>query len=352
MKYNNYNISNFISDDFFVQWVQNPDAESEFFWRNWLEKHPEKWEEVQKAKDIVTSIKPKNEYLPSNEEFIEVLENVHRVKSSSRPFYSFSVSKAFFAKVAASIIFIIALSIGYYSLEGELNNALSSREEGAISYVTKKTARGQKLTITLIDGTVVKLNAESSIKIPSDFGVDARNVILTGEAFFKVTKDSLIPFIINSDGLVTKVLGTSFNIRSYPEENIEKVTVVTGKISVKNTSYNKDILLKESFLLPNQSLLYDKDKKEELINRNVDVGEELGWVEGVLRYDNVDLDKILKDLERWYDVDFEVSTKVDQNGIYTGSFDNQSLENVLQGLSFMSKGFEYKIEGKKVFLSK
>lgn len=351
MKYNHYNISNFISDEFFVGWVKSPDAESEFFWKNWLEKHPEKWGEVQKAKDIVLSMRPKNEYLPTNEEFIEVLENVHRVKSSSKA-YSFSAaSMGFFTKVAASIVFVISLVSIYYLLEGG-TGIFSSDKVETISYITKKTLRGQKLTITLTDGSIIKLNAESSIKIPSNFGGNTREVLLTGEAFFRVAKDSLRPFIINSNGLVTKVLGTSFNIRSYPEEHTDKVTVVTGKVSVKRGVDNKENSVKESFLLPNQSLLYDKDKNEELINRNVDVEEELGWIEGVLIYDNVGLGTILKDLERWYDVDFDVSSEVDRNGIYTGSFDNQSLENVLQGLSFMSKGFEYKIEGKKVFLDK
>jgi hypothetical protein len=134
---------------------------------------------------------------------------------------------------------MIAGAAGWYLLGKDLFG--SSKET---KFITSSTPRGQKSLITLPDGSRVFLNSESSISYPEFFSKDKREISLTGEAFFDVTRDENRPCIIHSGNVVTKVLGTSFNIQAFDGKDI-LVTVATGKqtrsISVKIRSYWRQI---------------------------------------------------------------------------------------------------------------
>ncbi|MEM1134787.1 MAG: FecR domain-containing protein, partial [Bacteroidota bacterium] len=298
--------------------------------------------------DIIKSIEYRNQYLPTEEEFIEVLENIHRKKTSPKPLFNPNLPTWQSWQVAAAFMLTTLFGFVFYYITKK-NMELPVIKEIPVSYITKSTSKGQKLTLSLPDGTLQKNNAESFIRIPEKFTAEKREIYLNGEAYFNVAKDSLRPFMIYSGNLLTTVLGTSFNIKSYPDETVQRVTVVSGKVSVKSLD-NKSS--EPAFLLPNSLLIYHTEKNENLIERNIDIKPELAWTEGVIIYEDEYLKKILKDLERWYGVEFIVGSGVDQTGKYTGTFDNTNLDNVLQGLSFMSKGFQYQIEGKKVWISK
>jgi len=352
MKYNDYEVGDFVTDELFVRWVKHADAESDFFWTKWLEENPEKSEKIQRARDIIQSFKYQNEYAPTQEEFIEVLENIHtRTKGNER----ISKSRKFVVptqKIAAGIsILLISMFLMYVYKDFNNNvNNVAEVYKKEIKYIIKDTQRGQKLSLKLPDGTAVKLNAESELKIPETFSdAEERIVYLEGEAFFDVAEDSTRPFKIFSGDLVTTVLGTSFNIRSYPFENSESIAVLTGKVKVETLETINS--LESSMLLANDFVSYDKLKQERLLKRNIDVVKEVSWTKGILIYENTNLKKILDELGRWYDVEFIVDEKVNTSMKYSGTFDNKSLENILSGLSFTSNGFSFKIEGKKVIIT-
>lgn len=349
MKYNDYDVGDFITDDLFVRWVKHADAESEFFWNKWLDENPKKLEKIQKAKDIVQSFSYKEVFVPTQDDFIEVLENIHNKTNHQR---QSSHTKKLFTpifKIAAGVsILLVSAWVLFNSFDknNNIHNAYSQEEK----FVLKDTERGQKLSLKLPDGTTVKLNADSELKIPESFGETANRIVyLKGEAFFDVAKDSTKPFKIYSDNLVTTVLGTSFNVRSYPFEDSESIAVLTGKVKVERLDTTN--AEEASMLLPNDLVSYNKIKQEKLLKRNIDIFKEVSWTKGILIYENTSLKKILNELGRWYDVEFSISKEVNTQVKYSGTFDNKTLENILQGLSFTSNSFTFKIEGKKVYIT-
>lgn len=349
LKYNDYEVGDFMTDDLFVRWVKHADAESEFFWSKWLDENPEKLEKVQQAKDIVNSFRYKEVFQPTQDDFIGVLENIHNKTNQQQQ--NSNTRKLFtpILKIAAGVSILLVSAWFFYNsinINNKVHNVYAKEEK----FVVKNTKRGQKLSLKLPDGSTVKLNAESELKIPESFGeASDRIVYLEGEAFFNVSKDSTKPFKIFSGNLVTTVLGTSFNVRSYPFEDSESIAVLTGRVKVETVdTANAE---EASMLLPNDFVSYNKTRQEKLLKRNIDIFKEVSWTKGILIYDNTSLKKILNELGRWYDVEFSVSKEVNTNVNYSGTFDNKTLENILQGLSFTSNSFTFNIDGKKVYIT-
>jgi len=184
------------------------------------------------------------------------------------------------------------------------------------------------------------LNSESKISYPKPFDVHQRIVELEGEAFFEITPDKNRPFIVKSGNLLTKVLGTSFNIKAYPFDKNVKVAVKTGKVSVENTSREtKNKKSKTVILLPSEMVTYQKSDNTTNIS-GFDPREELDWRKGILNFNNASMEEFVAKLERWYGVDIIVErSKPIAKGI-VGSFNNQSLEEILMGTKETTE-FEY-----------
>ena len=208
--------------------------------------------------------------------------------------------------------------------------------------VTSKNDKGMKKSITLSDGTFIKLNADSEIKFPKKFIGETREVYLKGEAFFDVKKDTAHPFIIHSGEISTTVKGTSFNIKAFKNEETIKVSVVTGIVEVENKVSSK------LTLIPNEEAVYNINDKN-IIKRPFDLNE-IAWREGVLYFKDCMLGEMITKLERWYGVEFIIENKkvAIKNG-YTGKFQNESLNEVLENISFAGN-FQFKMEGKKVYI--
>ena len=154
--------------------------------------------------------------------------------------------------------------------------------------------RGGEYKLVLSDGTRVHLNSMSSLRFPGTFTADAREVELDGEAYFDVTPGNT-PFIVNARGLKVEVLGTSFNISAYPDEDLE-TTLVTG--SVKLSTDNG-----ESFMLkPSQQAILSSDHNEMNI-RTIDTYTYTSWVNGLIHFKDERLEDIMRTLSRWYDID-------------------------------------------------
>ncbi len=265
-------------------------------------------------------------------------------KASLKPAKTPLLNRLF--KIAAMIIVVLGLSLTIYYIE-QNGTAI---EPQLIVWNAKKTDSGEKLTFRLSDGTVVKLNSTSKLRFPSTFSDKKREVVLEGEAFFEVVKDSKRPFIIRTNNISTTVLGTSFNINAYPESNLVEVAVVTGKVKVENTLR---IVQKDTpdvvYLLPNRKALYVKGANQ-LITSDVVSGHETGWKEGIIYFNNASEKDVIKRLERWYGVDIQVENKSSAKWDLVASFNNQSLEEVLLSLSHTAN-FTYTINNKKVFIT-
>ena len=232
------------------------------------------------------------------------------------------------AMVAASIL-LVACSIMLY-LRFETDEALPQ-----LSYITKSTSRGQKLTVKLSDGSIVRLNSESSISYPDNFSdQDKRIVQLSGEAFFEVTKDETKPFEVNSGELITTVLGTSFNINAYPEEESTSVTVATGRVRVEPSNLNTSTKLVE-VLTPGEQVSLNKQTAN-LSKSKINLEKHLAWSNNIIWFDRIPLSKAFTMLEKWYDVDIKMATPELGECLINASYENETLVNVLEQMKFIN----------------
>jgi len=203
-----------------------------------------------------------------------------------------------FLKVAALVI--VAFTSGYLTLQ----YAPQSDEQAYVPVLNEiSTGAGEKASIQLGDGTEVELSAETELSFPESFRNNSREVTLSGQAFFDVIPDKNRPFIINTQNGVIRVLGTSFDVRSYRDENIVDVMVTEGvvEISHKEVPQNKLIInrgYKGSISLSDNSLSVEWVDDHE---------QYTGWVDGRLIFKEQQLSKVFRQIERWYDVDITVA---------------------------------------------
>ncbi|WP_408030357.1 FecR family protein [Tenacibaculum xiamenense] len=238
-------------------------------------------------------------------------------------------------KAAASIAILFSLASLYF-----LNNTHNEQQIEIAQNDVKETQYGQKFTLTLSDGTIVKLNSDSRIIYPKKFSGSTREIELEGEAFFDVAHNPDKPFIIKTGDLSTKVLGTSFNIQAYKESKNIEVTLATGKVAL----YNKNKLT--SNLTPSEQASFSKTSGE-LNIKKVDISKYIEWKEGVLRFENTSLAEASIKLEKWFGVQFKFENDQIKNCHFTGVFKNESLQNILDNISFIKPNITYKFNNDK-----
>lgn len=231
-------------------------------------------------------------------------------------------------KVAAAITIIINLGVlTYLGLNTENKKTVTE------SQIVETTEWGQRKDFVLADGTEIKLNSGSTISFPEKFLGNTREVTLVGEAFFNVAKDKTKPFIIKSGDLSTTVLGTSFNINAYPKSNDILVTVATGKVQIGA----KDNTV---FLLPNEQGVFHKNS-DSISKNDVDSNSLINWQKGLLTLNDITMKEALDVLEKWYGVTFVIHDDTPLDCHITASFNNESLSNVLESITYVKKGLSF-----------
>ncbi|MBN1131922.1 MAG: FecR domain-containing protein [Bacteroidales bacterium] len=225
-------------------------------------------------------------------------------------------------KYAASILALISLGwIGHLVFD-------NSRIEQSDSFITFSAPSGETAFLEFADQTVVHLNAESSIQLPESFNKDAREVFLTGEAYFNVARNEELPFIVHLDHLDIKVLGTSFNVRSYADENTVETTLEEGLLQVicgeaENGDDNIYFLRKGQHLSFNSKTNTVQIKEENTLLYT-------SWKQGYYKFKKIKLDQLVRTIERVYDVDISLDQQETGNLTFSGSFfKDESVEDVL-----------------------
>jgi ferric-dicitrate binding protein FerR (iron transport regulator) len=206
------------------------------------------------------------------------------------------------------------------------------------------TAYGSRSEVVLPDGSVVKLNAGSSLDYHFDKLTKTRKVEFKGEGFFEVAK-SKQPFVIQTpEGLNVKVLGTQFNLSAYPEDQSVKTSLVEGSVELSINGEN------EIRLKPGQIALFDKQSgKLEYVSG--DVLHQTGWTQDKLYMDNMSLNEVCRHLERWYDVTITLTDqKIGESIHYTGVLKEQTIQDVFNALSQLSS-ISYALKGKEIRIS-
>jgi transmembrane sensor len=191
---------------------------------------------------------------------------------------------------------------------------------------------GEKKTVELSDGSVIHLNAGSELEYPSEFNKTERSLKLTGEAFFNVTKDPERPFIVTTDNITTTVMGTSFNIHAYKNEDI-KVTVATGKVKV-DYKPNEKAIHKTTIIEPGQQAMFNRTDSN-LSKKIVETADYIGWQKNILTFNHEPLSVILSSLHREFNVHFECNDEELLHKTMKVSFENVDLATVIDELEFI-----------------
>lgn len=344
MPYEEYSVHDFLKDDFFIQWVLHPDSETNHFWQNWLSTHPEKKPVLQSAKMFIEYLEYKDKFEISNAKYTHLFEQIVRYKQQQDVLQQdrWQTKPGTIWWSVAAILFLVFLSTTILNFNTE--RKVSEQAPPPIQFLVKDTPLGSKYSFMLPDSSIIKLNAGSKLRYPEAFADNIREVYLEGEAFFEIKRDTLHPFVIHTNELETQVLGTSFNIRAYHTEAMNKVAVVSGlvKVTTKNGI--------SSLVDPEQMAVYEKAEKS-LRTQTYDSKKEIGWKDNILFFDRIALQKVFSTLEIWYDVNIEAHNTISLNEAYSGEFHNETLRNVLEGIGYTS-GFSFTIDGKQVRIFK
>jgi ferric-dicitrate binding protein FerR (iron transport regulator) len=245
--------------------------------------------------------------------------------------------------VAAAVSFIVICFAVYYNRTS--TPAASTDKDKPVAILVRQTKAGQRLTIKLSDGTIVKLNSGTTLRFPERFSDTLREVSVDGEAYFEVTHDARHPFVVRTPQASTRVLGTSFNINTRDTLRTA-ITLVEGKVNV--SSFNASV--RPVVLAPHQQAVVTEGN-EKISTTAVDIQAFVEWKDDVLRFDEEQFDQVIDKLENWYGVDIRTTkTKISSTCMITGRYHRESLENILNSLSFMMK-FRYKINGKVIYIT-
>jgi len=254
------------------------------------------------------------------------------------------------ARIAAGLIIVLLVSLPILYVQGLISPQHQSGNQ--IEHQTASNPAGQSSRIVLADGSTVWLSAASSLRYPKRFGDSLRSVRLTGEAFFEVAHNSDKPFIVHSGQLQTKVLGTSFNIRSFNSENDIQVTVATGRVSVgwNDDSTNDQTGFSDPIttLTPNQQLVFNTNTQAGT-TKAVDSALYTSWKSGKLIFENHSFKEIAQRLERWYGVHIHFSDEALKQIRFKVTFENNSLQHALQMLQAM-EDFEFEMKNNQVWI--
>lgn len=226
-------------------------------------------------------------------------------------------------------------------------NGKTVTENDAAFYNTISTPRGGQYKVTLSDGTIVWLNAASSIRFPVVFTGTERLVEVTGETYFEVAKNAAKPFKVKAVNQVVEVLGTHFNINAYDDEASIKTTLLEGMVKV---SVPANVATQPArFLKPGQQSGISKNGQINIIN-NADTEEAVAWIKGRFQFENTDLRTMLRQFARWYDVEVEYRGPVDL--YFTGQLTrNEQVTKVFKQLELTGE-VHFRMEGRKVIVTR
>lgn len=230
--------------------------------------------------------------------------------------------------------------------EGEHLNYVKNQQVKKLIYNELSVPNGKTFKVLLSDGTKVQLNAGTVLKYPINF-IKGKNreVHLVGEAFFEVAKDKAHPFIVHADNLNVRVLGTSFNVNSYPEDKKIKTVLVEGSIALygNGEKYEKN---KSITLSPGKKATYHREKHSIKIKK-VNPAKYLGWLNGEMSFYHLNFATIINKLQRHYNVKIKCTNKELKKQIFTATFREENISQVLESFK-LNYPFEYQIQGNNI----
>lgn len=258
--YSNYEVEDFLHDDFFINWVLNNTTEQEAFWDQWLLDNPDRKKVVESARQIISSInvKPLNDGLNDDEvNAIAAHVQSHFYDEHSEPeVKTLKLYQTQWFRIAAILLIFITAGLVFLKTRTNSTSQLSLAVE-ANGYININNTTAESKLVRMADGSLAVLKPGSSLKYPKSFKA-GRQAFLTGEAFFEIHKNPAMPFIVHSHEMAVRVMGTSFTVKSFSINQEFKVIVNTGKVLVYNQKEAPKSELPKAIvtLLPNQQVTY------------------------------------------------------------------------------------------------
>ncbi|TDO04088.1 FecR family protein [Sunxiuqinia elliptica] len=372
-KYKNYTVEDFLADDYFIQWLNDPEEEHEAFWTEFVAKYPKQRVNVEQAKFIVSMFQHEQEKLSLDETY-DIWNDVVRSNKRSKvgrwgkwmryaammvlvfisgavSFYVYETTREVHYELSevndpnqgeAKIVLSDGTEISLEKNESEItydsfgsqlvvnNDTITqSRKEGKELMNKVIIPYGKKSMIMLSDGTKVWLNAGSQLVYPSVFLRNKREVVLVGEAYFDVTKNQDKPFIVRTAELNVRVLGTKFDVSAYPEDDFVATTLEEGSVGLEIKGKGLLAEDKQILLTPNQKISLNKATRETTV-RVVDVSMYTSWKEGILKSESEDLIRLIKKIERYYNIEISLKDPLVAGYKISGKLDlENSAEEVL-----------------------
>lgn len=361
MDYRDYKPEDFLLDASFCNYCLERNEEDTFFWKHWILLHPEKAPAVEQAKKLYLLLNGNHtaeQYKRDLEQFTirlgdhlmaEPPANDPAATARPKPRIGYHhrgrrQSRTYAAVGAAGVLAVIILFLLH-----------PGNPTSPAGFRTSSKA-GERRTILLQDGSKVLLNAASELAVTTGFGDSIREVSLKGEAYFDIAKVAGKPFIVHTDAMDIRVLGTEFNVRAYPAEKITEAALVKGSIEVMlKSAPDRRIVLHPSEKISCAAAPTSPDiaaavparitrpavKVEKLAASPVDsLPAEISWTVNCLVFQDNTLEEIAPRLERWYNVTIRFDDAQVKDYRYTATFQKKTIDQVLEALA-LSRPFAF-----------
>ncbi|WP_158857994.1 FecR family protein [Lunatibacter salilacus] len=237
---------------------------------------------------------------------------------------------------AACLVFFLV----FYYQNNELTENIVSQVEAENMFETVQNGRGIRRSVTLVDGSIIYLNSHSTIEIHKKFSIN-RIVRLEGEAYFEVAKDSLHPFIVHTQDIETRVLGTAFSVQAFKDKP-QVIAVKEGKVNVTQAGGNTY----GQTLERNDQMVVSTEATFGTITK-IDPQLVFAWVEGTIIFDRKPLREVLNELSEWYDLESLEIEAINKNCIVTGTYPRMKLVDILESIKYAT-GITYELNGKQL----
>jgi ferric-dicitrate binding protein FerR (iron transport regulator) len=344
------NFEDFILDESFREYVLESREDSILYWKNWIENHSDKADEVKKAVNILNTLLHTRKIDLAIDKYESLQEILDKIEDESTYTARHRFSLPGWAKVAA----LSVLSIGLAWCWNQVYTMLKSPE--VVVYTEIIVPIGEKSQVVLSDGTHVWINSGSSFKYPQRFAENEREVFLKGEAFFDVTKRNKQLFVVNTQDARVKVFGTAFNVKAYPEDTKTQTTVTRGLVSVQSTRNNEQAVLirpnqmavikKETTALPTQQ---SSPAETFTVIDKINVEAVTCWKDQLLVFNNETFEDMALKMERWFNVKINIKDNSLKKERFNGKFvHNETVYQVLDAIKLTTpiryKGIDNEIE--------
>ncbi|GAB3496406.1 FecR family protein [Spirosoma knui] len=328
MNYYQFSAEDLAADDYFKEWVCAPSPETETFWRDFLTDYPERYYQVKEARRLVVGLHMIQQ--PVSTDAVDVIwDRIQNTLEQTRPVSL--VRQIHWRQVwAIAAMFLLVFGagwLGYNRLETPFSSVLTPNQSRN-GWVETLNEASEVMQVQLPDGSRVDLQRGSRLRYRKEMNGPLREVTLTGDAFFTVKKNPQKPFIVYANGLITKVLGTSFRVRALTDSPTVTVTVRTGRVSVypNGSGRGHDPESKGMVLVPNQEAVFQREMAT--LNKTLVESPRLVLPPKEVQsfeFDDASVSSVFDAIEKAYGVDVIYDEEVMQYCTLTLSLDQEDL---------------------------